>query len=185
AAAQARQATAQCIIDKLPAGGSAGAFPSTLGNTSGCASSFPLGFLRNGRFNNVLVGQTLTLALNTRLDNTLAGVPLSATMRSYATINCSSPNPADLTGISRSIPASVLGNLDYGTGTPTVGSLLALANKALGGVAYANGGGNPSFSDISCAVAGINELFDECRIFDPNPACSARSTAGLSTASAP
>ncbi|MCI1186914.1 SprB repeat-containing protein [Hymenobacter sp. DH14] len=186
AADLAREATAQCIIDKMPAGGSAAAFPSTLGNASGCASSFPSGFLRNGRFNNVLVGQTLALALNTRLDNTLAGVPLSASMTSYATVNCSSPDPRDYTGISRSIPASVLGNLDYGTGTPTVGSLLALANKALGGVAYANGGGNPSFSDISCAVASINELFDNCRVFDatPNSGCSARSvaTAGPTTA---
>ncbi|MET4075417.1 SprB repeat-containing protein [Hymenobacter sp. UYCo722] len=166
AARLARQATAQCIIDKLPAGGSAAAFPSTLGNASGCASSFPSGFLRNGRFNNVLVGQTLTLALNLRLDNTLAGVPLSATMTSYATLNCSSPNPGDLTGISISMPAAVLGNLSYAGGTPTVGSLLALANKALGGVAYANGGGNPSLSDINCAASRINELFDDCRIFD-------------------
>ncbi|GAA4035395.1 hypothetical protein GCM10022409_20050 [Hymenobacter glaciei] len=178
AASQARTATAQCIIAKMPAGGSAAAFPSTLGNASGCAASFPSGFLRNGRFNNVLVGQTLALALNLRLDNTLTGVPLSATMTSYATINCSSPDSRDYTGISRSIPASVLGNLDYGSGTATVGSLLALANKALGCVPYANGGGNPSLSDINCAVAGINELFDNCRIFDPSrtPVCPARTS---------
>ena len=178
AASLARQATAQCIIDKMPAGGSAAAFPSSLGNASGCASSFPSGFLRNGRFNNVLVGQSLALSLNLRLDNTLAGVPLSATMSSYATLSCSSPDPRDLTGISRSMPAAVLGNLGYGSGTPTVGSLLALANKALGGVAYANSGGNPSLSDINCAVAGINELFDECRIFDASrtPVCAARTT---------
>ena len=180
AAGLARQATAQCIIDKMPAGGAAAAFPSTLGNASGCASAFPSGFLRNGRFHNVLVGQTLALALNFRLDNTLAGVPLSATMTSYATVNCSSPDPRDRTGISRSLPAAVLGNLDYGPGTATVGSLLALANKALGGVAYANGGGNPSFSDISCAVAAINELFDECRILDASRplVCSSRATVG-------
>ena len=178
AASLARQATAQCIIDKMPAGGSAAAFPGSLGNASGCASSFPSGFLRNGRFNNVLVGQSLALSLNLRLDNTLAGVPLSATMSSYATLSCSSPDPRDLTGISRSMPAAVLGNLGYGSGTPTVGSLLALANKALGGVAYANSGGNPSLSDINCAVAGINELFDECRIFDASrtPVCAARTT---------
>lgn len=178
AASLARQATAQCIIDKLPAGGSAAAFPGTLGNASGCASSFPAGFLRNGRFSNVFVGQTLTLALNLRLDNTLAGVPLSATITSYATINCSLPNPSDLTGISRSMPAAVLGNLSYAGGTPTVGSLLALANKALGGVAYANGGGNPSISDVNGAVGGINELFDECRILNASPALafSARTT---------
>ena len=34
----------------------------------------------------------------------------------------------------------------------------------------ANGGGNPSFSDISGAAAAINELFDDCRIFDASPA---------------
>ena len=170
AASLARQFTAQCIIDKMPAGGTAAAFPSALGNASGCAISFPSGFLRNGRFNNVLVGQTLALSLNLRLDNTLAGVPLSATMTSYAALNCSSPDPSDQTGLARSLPAAVLGNLNYGSGTATVGSLLALANKALGGVAYANGGGNPSFSDISGAAAAINELFDDCRIFDASPA---------------
>ena len=170
AAALARQATAQCIIDKMPAGGPAAAFPSTLGNASGCASSFPTNFLKNGRFGNVLVGQTLALALNLRLDNTLGGVPLSATMTSYATLSCSLPDPRDLTGISRSIPASVLGNLSYLGGPPTVGGLLVLANKALGGVAYANGGGNPSASDIACAVGALNELFDECRMFGASQA---------------
>lgn len=165
AAALARQATAQCIIDKMPAGGPAAAFPNTLGNASGCASSFPANFLKNGRFGNVLVGQTLALALNLRLDNTLAGVPLSSSMTSYATLHCSLPDPSDLTGISRSIPAAVMGNLGYLGGMPTVGGLLVLANKALGGVAYANGGGNPSASDVSGAVAAMNELFDECRIF--------------------
>ena len=185
AASLARQATAQCIIDKLPAGGTAAAFPGTLGDASGCASSFPSGFLRNGRFNNVLVGQTLTLALNLRLDNTLAGVPLRATMTSYAALNCSSPDPRDFTGISRSVPAAVLGNLSYGSGTPTVGSLLALANKALGGVAYANGGGNPGISDINDAVAGINELFDNCRIFNAAPAGNTASLAPAKTSVAP
>ena len=184
AASLARQATAQCIIDKMPAGGSAAAFPSSLGNASGCAGSFPSGFLRNGRFNNVLVGQTLALSLNLRLDNTLAGVPLSATMTSYATLNCSSPDPRDLTGISRSMPAAVLGNLYYGSGTPTVGSLLDLANKALGGLAYANGGGNPSLSDINSAVAGINELFDDCRIFNGAPTAFASKTAGVASSKA-
>lgn len=179
----ARLATAQCIIDKLPAGGTAAAFPSTLGNASGCASSFPPGFLRNGRFGNVLVGQTLTLALNLRLDNSLTGVPLNATMTSYATLNCASPDPSDLVGISRSMPAAVLGNLSYAGGTPTVGSLLALANKALGGVAYANGGGTPSISDINAAVGGINELFDECRMFSGS-AVAARSAATGSLAPA-
>ena len=168
AAALARQTTAQCIIDKMPAGGPAAAFPGTLGNASGCASSFPTNFLKNGRFGNVLVGQTLALALNLRLDNTLAGVPLSATMSSYATLNCSSPDPRDLTGISRSTPAAVLGNLSYLGGTPTVGGLLVLANKALGGVAYANGGGNPNASDIAGAVGAMNELFDDCRMFGAN-----------------
>ena len=177
-----RQATAQCIVDKLPAGGTAAAFPSNLGDASGCAGSFPAGFLRNGRFANVLVGQTLTLALNLRLDNTLAGVPLSGTMTSYAALNCAAPDPSDQTGISRSVPAAVLGNLSFAGGTPTVGSLLALANKALGGVAYANGGGSPSLSDINAAVSGMNELFDNCRLF--GGAAAARSTASLVPAKA-
>ncbi|MDB5234507.1 MAG: hypothetical protein JWR44_1500 [Hymenobacter sp.] len=165
----ARLATAQCIIAKMPGGGTPSALPSSLGNANGCSSSFPTNFLRNGRFNNVLLSQTLTLTLNTRLDNSLAALPLSSSMTSYATLNCSSQDPSDLDGITASIPASVLANLNYQSGTATVGSLLALANKALGGATYANGGGCPSLSDINCAVTAINELFDDCRMFDPNP----------------
>ena len=170
AAALARAATAQCIVDKLPAGGTANVLPAALGDASGCAASFPANFLKGGRFNNVLIGQTLTLALNLRLDNTLAGVPLKATMTSYAALNCSTSDPTDLTGISRSVPATVLGNLNASGNAPTVGSLLALANEALGGVYYSNGGGTPSYSEISAAVAAINELFDNCRMYGAAPA---------------
>ncbi|MBF9140923.1 T9SS type A sorting domain-containing protein [Hymenobacter properus] len=153
---------AQCIIDAMPAGGSAAALPS-IGNASGC--SLPGSVLKNGRFNNVLIGQTLALSLNTRLDNTLADVPLSAVMTSYNALSCSGPDPLDLTGMTKNIPASVMGNLSHMGATPTVGSLLTLANKALGGASYANAGGNPSFSEISGAAGAINELFDNCRMF--------------------
>jgi hypothetical protein len=107
-------------------------------------------------------------------------------MTSYASLNCSTLDPDDEDGISRSIPASVLGNLDYQSGTATVGSLLALANRVLGGVACGNGGGNPSANDVSCAVAAINELFDNCRMFDPNPRnCARPSFSSLSATSTP
>ncbi|MCI1188639.1 T9SS type A sorting domain-containing protein [Hymenobacter sp. DH14] len=182
AANLARLATAQCIIDKMPAGGTAAAFPTTLGNVNGC-SALPNSLLRNGKFNNVLIGQTLALALNARLDNTLSGVVLTASMQSYATLNCTSLDPADLSGIVRTMPAAVLGNLSYLGNSPTVGSLLALANKALGGVAYANAGGNPTASEISGAAGAINELFDNCRVARTSSPVAARPALGGEAAS--
>ncbi len=163
AALAARLATAQCIIDRLPAGGPAGAFPA-FGDVSGCGP-LPASLLKNGKFNNVLVGQALTLALNLRVDPSLGGVTLAASMTSYNALNCNGSDPADLTGLTRTIPASVLGNLSYLGGTATVTTLLGLANKALGGVAYANAGGSPSVADISSAAAAVNELFDNCRMY--------------------
>ena len=113
----------------------------------------------------MLIGQTLALSLNTRLDNTLAAVPLSAAMTSFGALSCDGPDPLDLTGTTKTIPASVMGNLSYLGATPTVGALLTLANKALGGASYANAGGNPSYAEISGAAGAINELFDNCRMF--------------------
>lgn len=131
AADAARLTTAQCIIDRLPGAGTAAAFPA-FGDINGCGT-LPAASLKNGKFNNVLLGQTLTLSLNLRLDTDLGGVTLQSSMTSYNALNCNGPDPADLTGSTRSIPASVLGSLSYAGGSSTVASLLALANKALRG----------------------------------------------------
>ena len=160
-AAAAQQAA--CIINNLPAGGTAAALPS---NTAADGCAIPATLLHNGRFNNVLIGQTITLSLNLRLDGSLGGVLLAPTMTSYNTLGACSQvaDPADLQGLSRTIPSSVLTNLGSGA---TVQSLLALANKALGGVSYTANGSTPGIADINAAVSAINELYDNCRVAGP------------------
>ena len=160
-AAAAQQAA--CIINNLPAGGTAAALPN---NTAADGCAIPATLLRNGRFNNVLIGQTITLSLNLRLDGSLGGVLLSSTMTSYNTLGACSrvADPADLLGLSRTIPSSVLTNLGSGA---TVQSLLALANNALGGVGYTANGSTPAITDINAAVSAINELYDNCRVAGP------------------
>jgi hypothetical protein len=182
AADAARLATAQCIIDRLPGGGTAAAFPA-FNDISGCGT-LPTAILKNGKFNSVLIGQALALTLNTRLDTDLGSVVLSAAMTSYNALSCNGPDPADLTGITRPIPASVLSNLSYAGGSPTVDALLNLANKALGGVAYANAGGKPSLADISSAAGAINELFDNCRMYRAVPTSPALTAARSTNSSA-
>ena len=171
-AAAAQQAA--CIIDNLPAGGTAAALPN---NTTANGCAIPATLLRNGRFNNVLIGQTITLSLNLRLDGSLGGVLLAPTMTSYNTLGACSQvaDPADLQGLSRTIPSSVLTNLGSGA---TVQSLLALANKALGGVGYTANGSTPMITDINAAVSAINELYDNCRVAGPQVV--ARGTAASS-----
>ncbi|UYZ60856.1 T9SS type A sorting domain-containing protein [Hymenobacter latericus] len=170
----------QCIVDRMPAGGSAGAFPSgvayTVDGVAGTCAGIPASILKNGKFNNVLIGQTLALSLNARLSSNLAGIPLSATMTTYSTINCTDNGFLSPT-VTRTIAASVLQNL--GT-SRTVGGLLVLANRALSGQNYTANGATPSFSDISGAVAAINELFDNCRVISVAPSTSSL-TASLTT----
>jgi large repetitive protein len=137
----------QCIIDRLPAAG----WPSQMLNVGNgtlapgtCNTSTPL-LLRNGRFLNVLLGQTIALSLNTRLDPHLSGVGLCGTMVTSAgrfTISQKVRTALTNQGLSQ-----------------TVGGLLELANRAL---AYGCVGG-ASVSEINCAVNAINTEFDGCR----------------------
>ena len=78
-----------------------------------------------------LLGQTVTLTLNTRLDPTLPGLVLPS---------CVSVRPSVLTA---------LNNCGY---SQTVGGLLNLANKALAGQSTCGA----SLSDINNAIDSIN-----------------------------
>ena len=82
-----------------------------------------------------LLGQTVTLTLNTRLDPTLPGLVLPS---------CVSVRPSVLTA---------LNNCGY---SQTVGGLLNLANKALAGQSTCGA----SLSDINNAIDSINQHFD-------------------------
>src|SRR5262249_15842927 len=73
---------AQCVMTRLPATGSASALPNfgdkILQNPNSCnVSGTPALPLKNGKFNNILLGQTITLGLNLRLDPTLANLDLT------------------------------------------------------------------------------------------------------------
>jgi hypothetical protein len=164
---------AQCIIDRLPANGSADTLPNwsapvdkILQNSPTCQvvanKTLPL---KNGRFNNVLLGQTITLALNLRIDPTLGNLDLTtigtpikirgAWYRQFCT-------RSGTTITSYLIAQNVINALPSGT----VSDLLALANRALAGQSLPQG---VSLSDINSAVDAINTGFDQCRMLVPCP----------------
>jgi hypothetical protein len=99
---------------------------------------------RNGRFRNVLVGQTIALALNLRLDPTLGPLVLCTQM---TTTNGTFAIEQDV------IDAMVA----YGGGHG-VTNLLNLANHALSGAST----GGLSLPRICAAVDAINQAFDNC-----------------------
>jgi hypothetical protein len=161
-------AEASCVTAKLPANSSAaalGAGPGTTGWT--CATYTGGSLLKNGKFNNVLIGSTLTLAINARLFPGLLNMHLTqSTFVTYASSDCN-PNTAQIVPNSQltfTIPQSVINCLGSSSTTNKVSSLLALANRALGGQALGCASGSPSPSDINAALDAINNGFDRCRI---------------------
>jgi hypothetical protein len=144
-----------CIIDSMPAGGTPSAFPASLGNVStppsNCNALAPVTGGK-GRFRNVLIGQTLALSFNVRLDT--HGLGSWNLCGAFVTKR----SPQDV-GQTFTIPSSVLTALTN-LGLPrTVNGLLELANRALAGQPT----GGATFSDINAAVDAINTGFDECR----------------------
>ncbi len=163
-----------CVIERLPAGGPAEELPLGLGDVtvdpSDCDTDPPLP-MRNGKYRNVLLGQTITLSLNVRVDENLSDLGVCRVMKT-ASVN---PGPDGCYGTeddllhhpggdttSVYIPESVLQKLDDDPGLDTtVGGILELANWALAGLLDPDT--DPSPSEISDAAAAINEGFDECR----------------------
>ena len=149
-------ADAACLISRLPGGG-----PSAkLNGNATCA--VPTGILlkTNGRFNNGLLAQAITLGLNLRLDPSLAGVQLTGTtLSTQATTNCGA-NAAGGPVLVQSMHQSVINYL--GTSN-TVADLFNLANQALEGT-YVYATGRPHLNHIASAMSAINNAYDECRI---------------------
>ena len=149
---------AQCFVLRMPAGGTPAVLPSgpsvfTSGYSSCSVTVNSL--LKNGKFTDVLLGQTFTLTLGIRNNPSLAGAPLCLSMSSQKLLgNVPDPNSAP---VSFTMPSSVITYLSA-HGGPTAGNLLALANAALGGAT-----GLPSLSDINTAVNNVNVAFDGCR----------------------
>jgi hypothetical protein len=162
--------TVDCIIGTMPAGGTASAFPSGLNVSippSACGALAPV-IGSTGKFRNVLIGQTLALSLNVRLDMNGLG---SRTLCSTFVTKRALPGPDKLLGTNDdvidpadpgqtfTIPASVFTALTNLSLPHTVNGLLELANRALANQPT----GGASFSNINAAVDAINRGFDECR----------------------
>jgi PKD repeat protein len=152
---------------RLPSGGPPAALPNN-GDQTLQTAVLPLN--RKGRFDNVLLGQTITLLLNARFNLPLLSFGLS-------TNSCSQAVQAGLDGLKGDrddldetndvqvfvVPATVLAALEdprVGITNNTVQGLLELANLALAGLPT----GAASLGDITDAVDAINREFDECRI---------------------
>jgi hypothetical protein len=173
-------AAVPCIISRLPGGGAAKEL-SVISDVNICA--MPAAYLKNGRINNVLLGQTITLALNIGLTSPsiLGGFVLQGGVLATAKPDggCGSNSPKQRVCVYDPIThqlIQVINEYRYRTidpavvaaivGPKTVQGLLNLADSALanadGVVGYENG---VALADISDAAAHINEAFDECMIF--------------------
>ena len=161
-----------CLVDKMPAGGTAAALPAGLGDV--LCGGIPPSLLKNGRLNSVIWGQTVALSMNVRLDPNLGGKELCRTMITAKAL----PGPDGKVGTSDDIPEAPGADLNLdgvpdnylkvtipnsvftalGGNPATVNNILALANLALGGQ---NTGA--SLPDINSALDAINRGFDECR----------------------
>ncbi|WP_166693297.1 hypothetical protein, partial [Fibrivirga algicola] len=152
----AGQDGANCVLGKLPATGSPAVIP---GNYT--CSNIPKSLLKGTALNNVLLGQTITLALNMRKDGNLGNLVLAGnTIRTSAASECGpGGTPVPDTERSFTIPQDVL---NYLGGNRTVGGLLELANRALGGQSI----GSLNLSTVNTAVTTINEAFDNCRFLN-------------------
>jgi hypothetical protein len=120
--------------------------------TTSCVSQY---LTSTGKIKNVLLSQTITLTLNTRLKGGILScfqlkggylttkeggcVMLNSTVVNYLTAN--------------------------GTKSASVTDLLNLANDVLGGTKTAGVNGVPSLSSINSVVDAINKVFDECKTF--------------------
>ena len=161
-------ADAACVIKRLPAGGTAAALPA--GNQGfGANCSTTIGLNNQGKFNNVLLGQTITLGLNLRMNAPLGSLLLSGQLTTVAGTagqdqQCGTADDLPVVGstLQRNIPASVITALNSIYGSASVNNLFDLANRALGGQTT----GGASLADINAAVSAINEGFDGCRFLE-------------------
>jgi hypothetical protein len=162
--------SAHCVIVRLPAGTT----PTVLSYTADCklredclSHPKPIPMDSNGKFENVLLGQVITLGLNMRLNPPLFLFPLSETFCTQPAL----PGPDGLYGTEDDmrdteapigtyhIAPSVLGAISELGLWPTVQGLWELANRALGDAYH----GDATISEINDAVDAINRGFDGCR----------------------
>jgi hypothetical protein len=160
--------SAACILARLPAGVTPSTLPAALGDqvldAQTCQTSPALPVDGNGKWENILLGQTTALGLNVRVDPRLARYHLCPTFTTVKALpgpdgilgtedDVASGDPADVR--TWTIPQAVLDAMGPGK---TVAQLLLLANSALAGNQPAG-----LLSPINQAVSTVNEAFDQCR----------------------
>jgi hypothetical protein len=134
----------RCHLARLPANTAPASLPSGFGDQTlnacgtpglNCQTNPPIPLQGNGQWQSTLLGQTVTLTLNTRLDPTILNLMLPSCLP---------------------IRASVLNALNNCGYPQTVAGLLNLANQGLAGQSTCGA----SLSDISDAIDSINSHFD-------------------------
>jgi len=146
--------------------------------TTGCFVS-PIYLTQQGRINNILLSQTITLGLNVRWDNSkLLLFPIKSGYLTTQKMKGCGESAVLVTTCESGTVSSILMNqnvVNYLGGSATVADLLQLANDVLGGSKVPGVGGVPSYTDVNDAVDCINKSFDEGRRFldyyDTNQTC--------------
>ncbi|MFM9026651.1 MAG: T9SS type A sorting domain-containing protein, partial [Bacteroidota bacterium] len=154
-------ASVNCMITRMPSSG-----PSVrLNGDATCQTPSGIALNSNGKFANTLLGQTIALSFNLRINGgalatqRITGVYM---ITAASNVNGCGTNGTPVPGTEQyyQIPQSVLTQLGSNN---TVGDLLQLANNALAG-SYLPSPGAPSLSEINAALDAINRGFDECRV---------------------
>ena len=161
----------------MPGGGTPFSFSHT-GNITLQSSQFSLYKTSRGKINNILLSQTIALALNVRIKPDLAPFVLeNGYIHTQKLLTCQNSDLPSLVTCEEDsmairawlmIPSVV--NYLLANSSGTVADLLALANEVLGrtkvpGRAGAGGTVVPSLANIVAQVDIINNAFDQCRIF--------------------
>lgn len=144
------------LIAILPGGGT----PTMLGYTGDrTPSKLPSSMLKNGKINNVLLSQTITLALNIRINSELDSFKVRADkfLMTQDKVSCESKDLKECSYHSYKFSSKVVTAL---AGNKTISDLLKLANNALAGSLPAG----LSYSDIVGAVDLVNNAFDGCKV---------------------
>jgi hypothetical protein len=135
-----------CGLARLPANTAPAALPNfgdktlnACGTTPNCQTNPAIPLQGNAQWQSNLLGQTVTLTLNTRLDPTLPGLVLPSCVTIPASVMTALNNPTC--------------NPTYG---PTVQGLLYLANRGLAGQSTCSA----SLGDITNALNSINTYFN-------------------------
>jgi PKD repeat protein len=166
-----------CLISVLPGGGAPKALPAGDFNICNLSSA---GLLKNGKINNSLLAQTITLGLNMGINSSLSTFALQANkwLVTADVVACGSTTIKDcqfsctpdglggfiwtVTYTPYHVGCRISQALYDALSTKDVAGLYALANSALCGTALPTG---VSYSDISNAEDCINNAFDGCKSF--------------------